>query len=156
MTDGAHLNVGAANAMKTILGGDEPEPMTDEEFEAMIREAPLSPGMWDYGAYANATARIVLEAYERWPQLQEMADTHVYLSDSNGFADWNVNGIGSAVVLNRTLYDVIKQIYPEHYEAIFIELSGFQWGWAVNAARKILDLGPLPNPAIVTIGVGRE
>ncbi len=32
-------------------------------------------------------------------------------------------------------------------------LSGFQYGWAVNAVRQMLGIPPGPNPAIVTLGV---
>lgn len=33
-------------------------------------------------------------------------------------------------------------------------LSGFQFGWALNAVRQMLGQRPGPNPAIVTIGAG--
>jgi len=32
------------------------------------------------------------------------------------------------------------------------ECSGFQFGWALNAVRAIVELPPVPNPAILTIG----
>ena len=32
-------------------------------------------------------------------------------------------------------------------------LSGFQWGWAVNAVAHLLEQKAVPNPAIVTLGV---
>lgn len=56
------------------------------------------------------------------------------------------------VVLNVNLYDVVKQLHPE-YQPLFDDLTGFMWGWAVNAARHILKLGAVPNPAIITVGV---
>lgn len=31
------------------------------------------------------------------------------------------------------------------------DLTVFQWGWAVNAARSILELPSVPNPAIVEL-----
>jgi hypothetical protein len=31
-------------------------------------------------------------------------------------------------------------------------MTGFMWGWAFNAARRICELPPAANPAIVTIG----
>ena len=40
MADGAHLNMGAESAMKAIVGGKEPESMTEEGCEKMIRTAP--------------------------------------------------------------------------------------------------------------------
>jgi hypothetical protein len=33
-------------------------------------------------------------------------------------------------------------------------ITGFQWGWGVNAARRCVELPPVPNPAIVEIGDG--
>jgi hypothetical protein len=30
-------------------------------------------------------------------------------------------------------------------------ITGFQWGWAVNAARFAESLPPEPNPAIITV-----
>lgn len=47
------------------------------------------------------------------------------------------------------LYDVMK---AEGIDLAELELTGFMWGWAVNAARKVLGDGPVPNPAIVEIG----
>jgi hypothetical protein len=31
-------------------------------------------------------------------------------------------------------------------------ISGFQWGWALNAARYCVELPPAPNPAIIDVG----
>ena len=30
-------------------------------------------------------------------------------------------------------------------------ISGFQWGWAVNASRYCVELPPASNPAILTV-----
>ena len=48
----------------------------------------------------------------------------------------------------------MKRVEPEwhaaHYD-VFGEMTGFMWGWGVNAARRCLDLLPVHNPAILTI-----
>jgi len=145
MPDGAHLNIGAEEGMKANIAGEEPHPMTDEEFEQMVREAPI-PGD-SYSGQANATAKLILEMYEEYPQTRELPEEREYLRDLDGHVDWN-----DPIYLNVTLYDVTKKAYPQHHE-LFLDLTGFMWGWAVNAARKILGLGPLPNPALMTISV---
>jgi hypothetical protein len=40
-----------------------------------------------------------------------------------------------------------------YYKYAYAGCSGFQWGWAVNAARSILNLDAVPNPALMTISV---
>lgn len=45
---------------------------------------------------------------------------------------------------------------PEEKDLLFkgrFGLSGFQWGWAVNAAAALLEQPPVPNPAIWAIKV---
>lgn len=150
MTDGAHTYIGADNALKTILGGEDPEPNVEEplDFETRVRTIQIDPVEdLGYDGGATATARLILEAYEKYPQLTELSDSNVYLhnGDEEGKIDWN-----NPIVLNVTLYEVIKKLYPQYYDGLFTALTGFMWGWAVNAARTILDLGPLPNPAIMT------
>ena len=147
--DGAHLNIGAESAMKKIVGGEElPEPMTNEEFEQSIRTAPIEEGL-GYDGGANACARIILETYEKYPELQHMTDSRTYLHGADGEIDWN-----NAIATNTTFTDVFNKLHPEgtpEHDLVIVELSGFMWGWAINAARKILGLGPLPNPALMTI-----
>lgn len=150
MTDGAHLNIGANDAMKFVVGGgDRPKPMTDAEFEASIRTAPYE-SEFDYGTSSNAIARSVLEAYEKYPQLRDLSIDHLYLHDEHGDIDWS-----NPIVLNVELYDVMKKLHPEGslVRELYAGMSGFMWGWAVNAARKVLGLGPMPNPAILTFTV---
>ena len=37
-----------------------------------------------------------------------------------------------------------------------LEGTGFQYGWGLNAARRVLDLPPMPNPSIVTLQTEHE
>lgn len=51
-------------------------------------------------------------------------------------------------VLHRSLYDELK----DRGVAIdALDLTGFMWGWAANAARYCVELPPAPNPAIMEI-----
>lgn len=151
MPDLAHQNVDAATAMKLNVGGGEvPEGASDSEFEERIRGASLAitaDGSGEgYSSFADATARVILEAYEEYPQLRDLSGEPDYLKGKNGRVDWS-----NPIALNVTLGNVIDKLHPKGsqvHDQILAELTGFQWGWAVNAARKILGLGPVPNPAL--------
>jgi hypothetical protein len=149
MTDGAHLGVGADTALSKILGGKDildDQILTEAEFEEMIRTAGFTD--LDYGTSSNAIARMILEAYEKYPQVRAIPSDTEYLKDENGRA---VFVGGNMVALGVDLYRVIKQIYAEepHKVEILEGSTGFMFGWAVNAARKILGEGPVANPAIL-------
>jgi hypothetical protein len=122
--DGADLNMPAEGAMKAVLGGEQPEQMSDAEFERMIRTAELEHS---YGGCANRYARLVLEHLEAHPEDQAITD---------------------AFELHKKL-----QVSREDRENCLEQLTGFMAGWGVNAARHILKMRPVANPAIVTINV---
>lgn len=167
MSDGADEGIGAERALKTILGGDPPPgPEEQESVEAMrarILAAPLDPH-GSYDGCATACARIVLEALERWPVLTSVPTETIYLRDDDNKAVL-VTSAGEIVSdfsadvhmvpISSSLYDVLKRIHPEGttQHAVFEELTGFMWGWAVNAARRCaqvgVKLGPVPNPALL-------
>lgn len=152
--DGADLGITADSALKVVLGGEPQEEQvtrTPAEMRAMIEAAPLDAG--GYGGCANACARLVLGFMERHPETHRMpADSkHEWPTKADGSTDWNA----TPTVIEEGVYEAIKRLEPElyeqHREHIFGELTGFMWGWAVNAAKYCLDLPPVPNPAIVTI-----
>jgi hypothetical protein len=130
--------------MGAILAGDETQTLTDAEFEETIRSAS-KPVEWDeetgYDDSANYTARLILEMYESYPQTQTLSEERVYLEYPKKWED--------PISLNVTIHDVYKALYSD----IDMGISGFQWGWAINAARTILGLGPVPNPAILDIEI---
>lgn len=151
--DGAHLGVGAERALKTILGG-EPAPTEAEQedietMRARILSAPIEAVSYD--GTATACARLILEAWKRWPQLAEVPTQSVYLESPDGKMEWIG---GDAVVLVPGLHAALKQCYRDRPEALAVlsDLTGFMWGWACNAALRCVDLPPEPNPALVTIG----
>ena len=84
MSDGAHQGVGAERALGTILGGEdqphEEEKKTPAQVLDSIREQSFED--LDYGGTANACARLILEAYETYPQLRDHPVKSVYLSGS--------------------------------------------------------------------------
>lgn len=154
MTDGAHLGIGAEAAMEKIVGGKEIEEeavMTDEEFEAYVRGIDYSdPNSLGYDAGATAIARMVLEAYETYPQLQKLGASAETLCDQDGKAVWTEEQ--HLIYVGGDLYEIIKLIHG--HDSIEVKVmrqsTGFMWGWAVNAARSILGLDPVANPAILT------
>ena len=161
MGDGAHLGVSANRAIHTILGG-EPQPTDDErmnpdEFRAWILSAPTVDEFQaslegkvdytdeDYGECARTTARVILEAFLADPHLAAMPTETDYDFD----ADPHHGAMGMDPEFVRA-YGVDHELrkrelrYPPG-------ISGFQWGWALNAARHCVELPPAANPAIIEI-----
>lgn len=143
------MGVSAKRALDTILGG-EPSPEPDEqmsvaEFHAYIMQPDHDP--LDYEECARRTARAVLVFFLEDPQRATLPAETVY--DWDGDPDHGHEGMKPEYVKALGLYDVLKAEtgYTDEYG-----ITGFQWGWAVNAARRCVELGPLPNPAIITIG----
>ncbi len=154
MSDGAHLGVGAERALGTVLGS-EGQPTDDEKMTAgQMQEWLLSAPRWNdpaamasYDECARAVAGEVLrwalanpERYAHTPMETEIE----WPTKPDGTKDYN-NPIYGA----KSLYDVLKD------EGIGLDklgITGFQWGWAYNAARRCLELPPQPNPAIIEIG----
>lgn len=145
-SDGAHLGVSASRALDTILGG-EPSPTEDEQMGIIeFRDYILQPDQepLDYGECARRVARMILEFYMADPKRASIPTETVYQEP----VDWQ-----HPVVAERGLYDVMKG----HGLALEdLGLTGFQWGWAVNAARRCVELPPAPNPAIVTVEASPE
>jgi len=151
MSDGAQQGIGAERALGTILGGQpapsEDEGMSREALEARIMVAPYPPESYDDAALY--TAKFILTALRAHPEIQTAP-----VEDAYDF---------SGIELGQRMPDVIpltqkgwpallKEIDPAGYDAAVDEITGFMWGWATNAARYILDLPEVPNPAIITIG----
>lgn len=123
--DGADLNMAADGAMKAVLGGEQPDRMSDVDFEQMIRTAGNN-GAFDYGGCANRFARLALEYLEAHPEA----------------AAFDAHGVYDALAANAS---------PDDRDQVLNELTGFMVGWGVNAARHIMKLRPVPNPAIIEL-----
>lgn len=129
--DGAHLGVSAERALKTILGG-EPEPTKDEQMDAdTFRQWLLSADRADtYEESARLCARYLLEYLTAHPE-----DMQLPLN---------------ATLLSEGVWDRAAVAMPD-LEELGHELTGFQAGWAFNAARRCLELPPAPNPALLEV-----
>ncbi len=148
-SDGAHLGLGAESAMKAIVGGEEAaeRPMTAGEMKDWILAAQSEDEIeWDYNEAARFTAKCILKWLLADPHRSQSPAENEYEKDQGGKLVFNARG-----GLN-----LITPGWHERMKAEGIEvatgITGFQWGWAVNAARRCLELDPLPNPAIITIG----
>ena len=154
MSDGAHHGINAERALGTILGG-EPQPeeskkMSPEQMLDRIREQSFDN--LDYSGAARAYARLILEAYEAHPALQDHPTKTVYLRGQDGTLV--TNGPGRPVCLQPDLYDVLKSLHAGDTVKLDLMsgLTGFMVGWAHNAVRYALGLPPVQNPALLTIG----
>ena len=153
--DGADLGISAESALKVVLGGESQKEQltrTPAELRTVIEAASDRPN--GYGDGANSAAKIILGFLERHTECQRMpADSkHEWPKKPDGSIDFDA----TPMIVEEGIYEAIKRLEPEtysqHYEYIFGELTGFMWGWAVNAAKYCLNLPPVPNPAIVGIG----
>jgi hypothetical protein len=133
MSDGAHEGILPTRAMHTIIGG-EPAPAPEEGLSAeqmrdWIKAAPAAPE--NYDDCARRAAHLILL---HWKEHPEDAQTDPY-----------------------ELYERIKFRNADIRQQIAaLGLTGFQWGYAVNAARRVNELPPQRNPALIEIDVDGE
>ena len=153
MSDGANLGIGAERALKTILGGEPPETEceTVEQMKARILTAPITATSYD--GTATACARLILEAWKAYPQLVEVPHETVYLVGADGRMVWRDTEPHDVVIVPG-LHTTLKALYADRPEALEVlcGLTGFMWGWAINAALRCIDQPSVRNPAIVEIG----
>lgn len=141
--DGAHLGLSAESSMKAAMGSDEPiQPMTMEEFVASVRSATKADAR-TYDGTARYAARLIVDWLLTDPRRASGPTENVYANGDDGRMVW------PAVVLEHGWYDRMK---ADGIPLDDLDLTGFMWGWAVNAARRCVELPAVPNPAIVTIG----
>lgn len=157
--DGAHLGVGAERALDTILGGKEQpaekEKQTSEQVYARLKAATIADCN-SYDGGATYCGKLVLDFYEAHPEALEWPAEQQYEVSDEPPADGKGFQMGEKwhVPIGPDLYESVKtHSTKEDYEKCFSELTGFMWGWAVNAARYALSQRPVPNPALVEIVV---
>lgn len=142
MIVGAHIGVGAEAAMRAAIAGD---PVEKVESAGEMRDRILATTIADATSYDGTStyiAKLILSAFIADPALASVPAEGVYAY---------VNAYHYTKVADG-LWDVLKpRLSAEDAEAV-AGMTGFMWGWAVNAARRCVELGPVPNPAIVTIG----
>jgi hypothetical protein len=158
--DGATQGVSAGDALNVILRGESEDDQVHarpDEFAATIRTAVGPP--WEYGvpdegkmsdgytACANWLARQILEWLEGdlTRGLGPVEDSIEWGKTPSGQIDWSTH-----TVTAKGWSTLMKEagFFPDGMYGC----TGFQWGWACNAARTILDMPPVSNPAIMTIG----
>ncbi len=146
MSDGAQQGIGAKRALDTILGG-EPAPtkeegMSREEMERAIMAVSTPPA--DYNDMALFTAKFILTTLRAHPEIARAPVDTVY--------DWDHVVEGHPTIARKGWVELFEEMDPAGYNAAVEGITGFMWGWACNAARYVLDLPEVPNPAIITIG----
>ena len=142
--DGVSEGLNAEEALGVVLGG-EPAPdervRTTTEMAAIIRATTEPSG---YDGTANYAAHLILDWLEADPTRAQGPTENVYEDGPNG--EW------TGVVKEVGWYDRMK---ADGIPMAQLDLTGFMWGWAVNAARAIVELPPVPNPAILTVSRDR-
>lgn len=124
MNDGAQMGIGAERALETILGG-KPAPESAERMTtAQLRDMLLSaePDPQTYNDCANYCGRLFLEFLLAHPGAGGDSADELYAATKAAGAPLKELG-----------------------------LTGFQVGWAANAARACVELPAVPNPAIMVI-----
>jgi len=103
--------------------------------------APFPPT--DYDDAARYTAKFLLVTLRAHPEIA-VQPVESELDFKNSTPD-------NIIVTRKGWSDLLKEVDPTGYEKAVNGISGFMWGWAVNAARYVLDLHEVPNPAIIEI-----
>jgi len=154
--DGATQTVLPKRALETILGGkDQPteeETVSREELEAKIRLASMEPDSYD--DCSLAIARVIVEAVEKYPNLRSVPMEAEYLRDVDGETVWFEDRERPVIHIRSGMHDVLKEIFPDEQSPerkVMSEMTGFMWGWAYNAAARVLGMSARPNPAIVEL-----
>jgi len=145
VVDGADQGVKPTRALETILGNSgqpaEEEKMDPVEFEQWILAAPDRPATYDDAA--RAAAKHVLTFFRAFPQY----------ATAPADAEGALNANDEFVMVKPGVYNLMEEYMPETFKRLErLELTGFMWGYAVNAARRCCELPPTNNPAILTLG----
>lgn len=155
MSDGAAQGVSATRALDTILGGaeqpaDEEKMSVAEMLDKLLAAPPCTDpaAMAGYGECAESVAGEILRwAYANPDRYANTpAETEITWPEK---ADGSGKDYNNPIYGRRGLYDVLKD---DGIALDTLGITGFQWGWAYNAARRCLELPPVQNPAIVELG----
>lgn len=163
--DGANLGVSADRALATVLGGKE-QPTEEEhrdpkQMEEYLLSAGGEIGGYEeggsgYGDAARLLGRYILEFMLRHPGSGLLPASPEFDTEHPEYRQWlHVGGpYPQAALKQQDFGSFWKETEPENYREAMDKIgpSGFQFGWALNAARYCCELPPVPNPAILTIG----
>ena len=157
-SDGAAFGIKATDALDVILGdGDPAEKPTEgiDEMRAAVlatsragAEALMAGDDFDDGSYdyiCRWIAHVVYEQFLFRPEYAQLPMDTEY--------DWtDYDGSMSPPVVQKGLDTVLRESGVYEREIAGLGITGFQWGWGVNAARRLVELPPQPNPAILDVG----
>lgn len=161
--DGAHLGKSAEEAMHEVLGGESEEKAA---FTPLGMQQHLTRATIDdcdnYDGTARYAGKLILAYLTHHPEHAFLPASGGYVYEKERRAEGDegkqVGPVDDPVWSYRVgvdLYTEVKQyainLHMDNYDKCLSQLTGYMWGWAVNAARYALDLPPTPNPAIVTI-----
>jgi hypothetical protein len=146
--DGADMGITAERALHAVLGGapspERLEGMSPEQMREYLTTAPDSAASYD--DTARIAGKIALAHLDAHPE-------HRLLGNGEYAVTPPGESVDDLVEVEPSLYDTIKRHDPEAAAWFGASgITGFQWGWAENAAKYALGLPPVPNPAIVDIG----
>lgn len=107
-----------------------PPPVYDQRFP------DTAHGIDGYRNCAYFAAQRFLTAARRDPELFGMAVEHYRATHESA---------------------AIDAVLPaDEAEVVFDDLTGYQWGWAVSAALRLLEQPPIENPAILVLDSSEE
>jgi hypothetical protein len=103
------------------------------------------------GDHYNECARYAAKLIYEWvtadlPNRGPLPADTIYDWDND--PDHGAEGRKAEHIVQVGWYDLMKQ---DNIGIDELGLTGFMWGWAVNAVRRCLELPPVPNPAIITL-----
>lgn len=154
-SDGAAFGIKPTDALDVILGGGDAASKHAEGIEEM-RAAVLATSRagaeslmsadhdyvdGDYDYICRWIAHAVLAAFLADPGLAALPMDTEY--------DWTDRD--NPTVVTKGLDDVLRERGIYEREIAGLGITGFQWGWGVNAARRLVELPPQPNPAILVV-----
>ena len=139
--DGAAQGIDAKAALGVVVGGDE-QPASRSIVDMAIEVMGTTEDPNTYEGTANYCAFLIVSWLKEDPTRAGSPTENVYRYGPNN--EW------TGEIIDHGWYERMKD---DGIELGKLDLTGFMWGWAVNAARAILDLPEVPNPAILTIGV---
>lgn len=140
--DGAQLGYGAEDAMKAVIGGEQPTKVTSAgEMGARIMALTEDTYEHTYDGTADWTANRIISWLMQDPQRAQSPTENVYGVRDDGTTDYETIAVPG-------WYDRMKD---DGFDLSELGLSGFMWGWAVNAARRMMELPEVSNPAIVSL-----
>lgn len=125
--DGASEGIMPSRVLRTILGGEPQPPMDDQNTPSTL-------------------SRMIEEASEPPPKNEDVSDSG-YDEMCLYMAKWMCNTLRSDQSLSmNAAYDAAIKLGMKD-----VNPTGFMVGWSYNAARTVLSLPPVGNPAIVEL-----